>query len=158
MHTVHDTDTDLSSDADFQKLFNGFYNVRKGDIWRKEYYSLFHSVKNSTPSFQYIITELKNRVGTVEASFSSKMLATINPTMPIWDSRVLESLGLTKDWNKEHSINNAMSIYNNICDWYSDYLKSSEAEANVFVFDAWFPEYKDISDVKKIDYLLWCEG
>ena len=33
--------TDISTDSDFQHLFNAFYRVRRNEAWRKTYYSLF---------------------------------------------------------------------------------------------------------------------
>ncbi len=87
------------------------------------------------------------------------MLATINPEMPIWDSKVLNCLGLENAWNSRHTVENAINIYNQILEWYKEYLKTEEAKHNIKVFDTWFPEYsKKISDVKKIDYILWCLG
>lgn len=47
--------TDVSSDPDFQRFFNGFYRVRRNAEWRKAYYDLFENVKGSNPSFKYIM-------------------------------------------------------------------------------------------------------
>ena len=70
--------TDVSSDMNYQRIFNGFYRVRRDAEWRKEYYDLFETVKDSNPSFEFIIRTLYKTTGNIEASFSSKMLATIN--------------------------------------------------------------------------------
>ena len=64
--------TDVSSDPDFQRTFNGFYRVRRNVEWRKVYYDLFESVKGSNPSFEYIIRTMYEATGNIEASFSSK--------------------------------------------------------------------------------------
>ena len=71
--------TDVSSDADFQRTFNGFYIVRRNEEWRKVYYGLFEQVKTGAPTFESIITYLYDCTGNIEPSFSSKMLATIFP-------------------------------------------------------------------------------
>ena len=47
--------TDVSADPDFQRAFNGFYRVRRNAEWRKAYYDLFESVKDSEPTFEFII-------------------------------------------------------------------------------------------------------
>ena len=86
--------TDVSSDLDFQRTFNGFYRVRRNAEWRKVYYNLFENVKGSNPSFEYIIRTMYEATGNIEASFSSKMLAMINPEMPIWDRYVVQNLCL----------------------------------------------------------------
>ena len=85
---------DPSSD-DFQKLFNGYYRVRRNDEWRKSYYTLFCKAWKLCYSFDQIVGELYESTGNVEPSFSSKMLATIDSQCPIWDSHVLDKLELT---------------------------------------------------------------
>ena len=86
--------TDVSSDPEFQRTFNGFYRVRRNAEWRKAYYDLFEKVKVNNPSFEFIIKTMHEATGNIEASFSSKMLATINPDMPIWNRYVVQNLCL----------------------------------------------------------------
>ena len=87
------------------------------------------------------------------------MLAIIDPYMPIWDRRVLVRLNLASRWDSMcHNPENAEIIYKEICDLYEEYMLTNEANQNVRVFDDFFPEYKDISSIKKIDYLLWSKG
>ncbi len=65
-------------------------------------------------------------------------------------------MGFDKEWVNNKSIDNAIEIYRKICDWYKEYKESDEFRENIFRFNQYFTEYKSISDVKKIDYLLWC--
>ena len=44
--------TNVSKDEDFQRIFNGFYIVRRNEEWRKIYYDYFEVVKNDNPSFE----------------------------------------------------------------------------------------------------------
>lgn len=74
---------DVSQDKDFQREFNGFYIVRRNAEWRKIYYDLFESMRTGPATFSKIINFLFEKTGNIEASFSSKMLATMNPDMPI---------------------------------------------------------------------------
>ena len=92
METVRKTD--VSTDMDFQRTFNAFYRVRRNAEWRKTYYDLFETVKDSNLSFESILKAMYEVTGNIEASFSSKMLATINPDMPIWDRYVVQNLCL----------------------------------------------------------------
>lgn len=39
--------------------------------------------------------------------------------------------------------------------WYKDYLTSEYGEGAVREFDRFLPDYKGVSDVKKIDSVLW---
>lgn len=98
----------------------------------------------------YISTDM------TEASFASKMLATLNPDKPIWDSRVLKFLGLKpvgkSDSDRQDSI---IEIYGKIEGWYKEYLKTAEARENIRIFDEMLPGYSWLSDTKKIDYIIW---
>ena len=48
----------ISTNADFQRTFNGFYIVRRNEDWRDIYYKLFEEIKEGVPSFEEIITYL----------------------------------------------------------------------------------------------------
>ncbi len=149
--------TDVSADEDFQREFNYFYKVRRNAEWRNAYYALFEETKTNTDTtFEYILLELYSRTGNIEASFSSKMLANINPEMPIWDSLVLAQLGLTAPvGNSEKRLSETIDLYSQICSWYQEFRRSSSWQVYVDSFDQEFPEYKSISDIKKIDFILW---
>ena len=152
---------DVSKEKEFQRVYDGFYDVRRNEEWRKAYFCYFEEIKYKPDiSFEMILKDLNNRLPktSVEPSFSSKILATLNTQMPIWDSRVLRALGIDKEWNKIRTLDNAVAIYGKICDWYRDYMKSDESREIINKFDYYFSDYQSISSVKKIDYLLWCIG
>lgn len=141
---------------DFQRAFNGFYRVRRNEAWRQHYYDLFVKAKAGQFTFEQIISELYGLTGNVEASFSSKMLATIDASKPIWDQYVLQNLGLELTGRtQEEKLRNAVTLYNRIVTWYSDYLSTDEAKKNIAEFDRMLPDYTWINDTKKIDCLLW---
>jgi len=147
---------DVSSDASFQHAFNAFYRVRRNAEWRKCYYKLFERAKKDHYSFADVIGCLYVETGNIEASFSSKMIATIDPDKPIWDQYVLQNLGLElKGKNPRERVENAILIYDRIETWYKDYLATEEARRNITEFDKWLPSYSWIPEIKKIDYLLW---
>ena len=171
---VKDSSFDITEDAEgFQKKYNGFWNLRRNKTWRDEYYKYFQRIRQrdseNLPSFKEILENV-SRINKelndhskmqsqnwIEVSFSSKMLATLNPDMPVWDSRVINTLGIRKLWESNKSIDYAANLYEAICRCYQKYLKSDEGQKCLEVFDSYMlmPEYKKISDVKKLDYLLW---
>ena len=154
LHRVNEID--VSKDSGFQKTFNAFYRIRRNAEWRGNYYRIFECAKREKFSFEKVIVELYSETGNVEASFSSKMIATINPNKPIWDQYVLHNLGLKLiGRTPQERIKNAVEIYGQINNWFNDYLQTDEAYRNIEEFNRWFPSYIWISDVKKIDYLLW---
>ena len=147
---------DVSSDAAFQHAFNAFYRVRRNAEWRKCYYKIFEQAKKEHYFFADVIGCLYVETGNIEASFSSKMIATIDSDKPIWDQHVLQNLGLElKGKNPRERVENAILIYDRIERWYKDYLTTEEARKNIKEFDRWLPSYSWIPDIKKIDYLLW---
>lgn len=153
---------DVAHDKDgFQKKYNGFWNVRCNSDWRREYYAYFESVKDKSPTFEQIITDLNTRLtGRLEPSFSSKLLATIDPNRPVWDSRVLrilfDSIPAIGLWERNKTLDAAVNVYDDICTWYEEFMLTLEARRCIEIFDSYLSEYMNkISTVKKIDYLLW---
>ena len=133
-----------------------FYRVRRNAEWGKCYYKIFEQAKKEHYFFADVIGCLYVETGNIEASFSSKMIATIDPNKPIWDQYVLQNLGLElKGKNPRERVENAILIYDRIERWYKDYLTTEEARKNIKEFDRWLPSYSWIPDIKKIDYLLW---
>ncbi len=140
----------------FQRAFNGYYRIRRNEEWRRAYYTLFSKAQHGSYTFERIITELYSLTRNVEASFSSKMLATIDSTKPIWDRYVLLNLGLQlAGKTQEEKLQNAVLLYEKIGKWYERYLMTDEAKENIKEFDRLHPEYAWVSDTKKIDCLLW---
>ena len=48
----------------------------------------------------------------------------------------------------------AVILYDNICNWYKDFL-TDEAKEMIGMFDQAFPEYSNITEIKKIDFIIW---
>ena len=151
MKRIHETD--VSVDAEFQKSFNGFYRMRQRPAsFYKSYYTYLEQNKhNHKLTFEDIVAYLYQETGSIHASFSSKLLATVNPDMPIWDKFVLKNLGLRTPYYYENDrLQKTVQLYQKICDWY----KSDEAVEKLKEFDKQFSGI-DISNVKKIDFIVW---
>ena len=140
----------------FQRVFNGYYQVRRKKGWREKYYSLFEEAREKKYSFDQILKRLYELTHRVEASFSSKMLATIDASMPILDSHVLHYFGLKIEGRRpEEKMKQAVAVYNQIEGLYREYLKTDEAEKAIEGFNRMLPNYSWINATKKIDYLIW---
>ncbi|MCR4598188.1 MAG: HD domain-containing protein [Acetatifactor sp.] len=142
---------------EFQKKYDAFYRVRRDKAWRKEYFQLMATYgKRGNATFGEILLRLRQATGQIEASFASKMLATLNPNMPIWDSKVLAALQLRLAGSNPNSrFSNAVVLYERICKWYQDYLKTDAATEMLHRFDKEFPEFQIMSQTKKIDFIFW---
>ena len=158
MSIEHVRKVDVSADLDFQRTYNGFYRIRRNAEWRAAYYGIFEEIKNSSPTFEQIIRTLYRDTGNIEASFSSKMLATIRPEMPILDQFVLTFFNLIiEGYTPEERINSAMEVYRKIVEEESKMLKDPTVKKEVKQFKEYFMDYK-ISDVKALDYMIWGQG
>ena len=147
---------DISKDREFQRLFNGFYRVRRNEEWQEKYYRLFADLRCADVDFRTIFTELYRLTGTAEVSFSSKMLATLKPEKTLWDRYIIEKLELTVPGN--HAPNRAetiIGIYRRIEEWYEQYLSTDNAIVCINTWDKMLPDYAWISPQKKIDFFLW---
>lgn len=142
---------------EFQKKYDAFYRVRRDEAWRKEYFRLMATFgKRGNASFGEILHRLHQATGQIEASFASKMLATLDPDKPIWDSKVLEALQLRlAGSNPNVRFSNAVVLYEHICKWYQDFMKTDAAIEMLQRFDKEFPEFQIMSQTKKIDFILW---
>lgn len=149
--------TDVRADADFQRTFNGLYMVRRGASWRKAFYDLFESEKtNRARSFQDILATLHKATGRIEASFASKLLATVDPTMPVYDSWVRINLSLkTRTGPPALRMPALCADYAHIFSAYAWMVERPEWRRMRTSFDDALPDLSDLGDVKKIDLLLW---
>lgn len=146
----------IAFDRLYQKNYNGFYRVRRGVEWQKIYYEIFERAKIEPISFEQVITELYKKTGNIEASFASKMVATLNPNMPIWDKYVLNNLNLKLEGkSKEERLKNAINLYGAIVEWYKKFLKSNEAQLWILEFDSALSKYAWFTPTKKVDLILW---
>lgn len=149
--------SDVSEDAVFQRTFNGLYMVRRGAAWRAAFYELFEAYKKSDDvSFEPIIRDLHRATGRIEASFASKLLATVKSDMPVYDSWVRINLSLrARTGAAAQRIPELCEDYALIASIYREMVAHPEYSSLRHGFDSSLPTLRDLSDVKKIDLLLW---
>jgi len=80
--------------------------------------------------FGMIQLRLWQATGNVESSFSNKMLATLDPSKPIWDANVLKMLGMKAPvrGTPEVRMSLAVVICDKICRWYEEFMKTEMAD------------------------------
>ena len=174
--------SEVNSD-DFQTLFNGFYNVRRNEDWRDNYYKYFQSIKNKKDIEFNDIIEHFYEENLIEPSFSSKLLSTINPKKPIWDNYVIYALIDKIDENRDlltcknhryyvkgtgkNRIDNAIKVYEKIEKETKDLLKENYVRTEIKKFKTYFDDYLtsyknecgyEFEDMKILDIFLWTNG
>lgn len=149
-------------DDEFRKLFKSYYIIRqRSSDWYDKFFQLMEEQRSKQRSFEELLKEMYEVNGSVEVSFASKLMATIDKNKPIWDRYVLTNLGHLKKWSALQSapyqkrINEAATIYADIEQNYLSFLDSPEGQACIRAFNDTMPQYDKISDIKKIDFFLW---
>lgn len=152
-------ETDVSNNDFYQKEFRTFYQMRRfyNNQFAEGFFSLLEMAKRKKEiDFQYVFQSMKEIQGTYEISFSSKLLHTIDPSNPIWDSIVTRNHFGIKPPNS--SCNNktdaCIAKYHRYRDEFYQYLNSEEGIALIKIFDQQYPN-SGIHNVKKIDFILW---
>jgi hypothetical protein len=147
----------VSNDRNFQKRFNHFYRMRQRtpQFYETFYTKLQTSKDDSNLTFEQVLDYFWETLSRVEASFSSKLVATVNPDMPVWDKEVLKNLGLKPPlYSDKNRLNKIKKLYNSINEWYKNYLNTEKSKEAISEFDKNFPS-SGVSNIKKIDLILW---
>ena len=150
---------DVRSDRDFQRAFRSFYRVMRGNEWCEPFFSILEREKNNpAPSFREALDEIHYRTGRVEASFSSKLVATIDANRPVWDRHVLANLGLRPPYSgmdTRRRLDRCSELYSKIRKWTSAAIRQDSFAEWRRRFDGAFPQFKHFTDIKKLDLFLW---
>ncbi|QKZ14234.1 hypothetical protein [Spirosoma sp. KUDC1026] len=146
----------LKDDADFRKSFNGFYRIRqKPAAWYDTFYELLDESRNQSVDFSTILRSLHIATDRYEASFASKLLATLNPQMPVIDSIVLKNLNAKLPYQSDpNRFNNICSLHEEINRCYKEYLQSENGRYLVKQFQKTYPNV-DVTEIKMLDLVLW---
>jgi hypothetical protein len=146
---------DVSTNEEFQRSFSGFYRVRRNFQWRSAYFRLLETSKVKGIDFPQALKEINGRMGRIEASFVSKLVATLDPSKPVIDKFVLEHFELhLPRWGLSDRQTKTIDLYNDLCDKYSAFLQSPTGKIIRELFDSRYP-CSEISELKKIDLVLW---
>jgi hypothetical protein len=146
---------DVSSNREFQKTFNGFYKVRRNQRWRDSFYALMQAKKRSGIGFPEALASLHLSTGRIEASFASKLVATLDPSTPVIDSVVLSHFELKLPVSKAPDRKaRVVSVYQRLCAAYAELLDCPMGVMLTERFDQHF-QGTNLTRLKKIDLVLW---
>ena len=143
-------------DPEFRRSFNGFYRVRRSaQTWQPHFFALMDRARSQGFDFSRTLEELFAATGRIEASFASKLYATLHPNAPVIDSVVLENLGLklpsAEDPNRQAKV---VGIHDALARTFADLLATAEGKYLVAAFRAAYPN-ASVTDEKALDLVLW---
>lgn len=160
-----------SNDSDFQKVFYDFYMTARFAVMSKPGNTkpYFDKLQSITPHTELcdILEDLKVSMDShsYEFSLGTKLLHTRNPQLPIYDSKVRMYLSAEENisfwWNQSGAPRGTTAIdkinhdWLVLRSWYESFLTSDRGIQWIGWFDANFPAYSHISDVKKIDFIIF---
>ena len=147
--------SDPQKDFCFRKRFNRYYRVRRNSEWQDAFYGLMGECKNKPINLKYALSELQKRTSRIEASFASKLIATLDPRCPVIDSVVFNNLELQlPKYNSRNRIELTCEVYHILIDTFARYLATQSGEYLVSRFRKMYPNV-NITETKMLDLVLW---
>jgi hypothetical protein len=149
----------VSKDTEFQRTYNGFYRMRqRTKEFYQAYFGYMETSKSSEITFDGVLTFLYQQALRIEPSFSSKLLATVNPDKPVWDVNVLSNLSIQPPcYYHKNRLEATVNTYLLLESWYTEYMTTQNAKDVINAFDSVYPN-TNITPTKKIDLALWSLG
>lgn len=148
--------TNVAEDMDFQRAFNHFYRIRRGQPWRDSFYRELEQRKRQPMTFDSVLLRLHEATGRVEASFASKLVATVDPNQPVIDSVVLGHAGfrLRSTGSPQARMERAVEVHDALGKTMRTMLTSDDGQHLVEAFEALYPG-SEVSAMKMLDLVLW---
>ena len=147
--------TNVATDETFQRTFNRLYQLRRRLQWRHTFFSILEARKANPLPFDEALDLLFLIDEHQEASFASKLVATIDYNRAVIDKRVLRQAGLRLPlYGVANRRTRIIETYHDLEQWMSN-LRDSECGHNaVAAFRQRFPD-ANISETKILDFILW---
>ena len=152
-------------DEDFRDVFTNFYLSSQGRMRLPENRNPFFEKMFDCDSNQDLIQLVKYlyehlAVDMYEFSFATKLLHTVylkkEERVDFWDIQVPKKDRYGNEVSKLEKISHNWEMLN---DWYSSFLPSTRGISWINWFDTNFPLYAHISNIKKIDFIIFsCSG
>ncbi len=153
----------------FEDNYRKYYALNaarlSNDFYTAYFDILFEHIGIQEPNIVDIVNELykvpANSKGknTIQFSFASKLVHTINPNLPIYDSMVANFYffpEIKPMWGKDKKIEEYMKSYNFLKDEYSRIIQNKLLNDSIQEFRQHFSlDIEEYSDNKIIDSLIW---
>ncbi len=147
---------DVANNEEYKNNYKNFYRMaRRGKTFCNQYFSIMENLKNvKNIDFETIFEQVYTIKNTNEISFSSKMLHSLNPKFPIWDSIVTKGhFKINVPYYKANK-NLLCEKYLEYTSQFEEYKLSNNGKMLIDLFNKRYPNI-NISDTKKIDFILW---
>jgi len=157
---VHREDGCLS-DA-FQREYKTFYRLNTAGLSDEQKQRYFELMSSKVSKLEVILDELyklptRKDAHSIQFSFATKLLHTLDVDQPIYDSNVGTMFNLKVAGNtKEQKIKSCLEIYNFLKNTYRSMLSNGKIRSLISAFREEFGyDESNMSDTKVLDFLIW---
>ncbi|MDD3608083.1 MAG: hypothetical protein PHQ20_04850 [Candidatus Moranbacteria bacterium] len=149
----------------FQFVFRSYYRLDSAGLSegiKNEYFDLMAQQVTNLKKILlelYKIKTLRNK-NTVQFSFATKLLHTIDENNPIWDTEVVRVMKIKiSGLGYKEKIESCYESYEKLKQRFEDLLVDKRSKKVIFQFRNKFKVNKNqISDVKVLDFIIWTLG
>lgn len=161
--------SDVTDNYVFQFLYRSFYRMDNAGLtpeFKTEYFSIMENNRNTFTFDERTILKqlysLPNRKGqnTIQLSFVTKMLNTINDRYPIYDNEVMKIVGFKRPsytMAMQNRIEEYLNQINYINVVYTTILNAPHDFSALVRFDQRFQNVQ-MGQIKKLDFIMWSAG
>ena len=154
----------IINNSEFQKVYKRFYVLNGGGLTAKFINRYFQLLDRKEKNFKKILSELSKiprRKGdySIQLSFASKLIHTVDNNQPIYDSRVAKIFNIKPNYNIKdigERINDRLAVYNLLKKEFNKVLANQEIRNIILDFKQKLRV--NIGDVKILDFILWKLG
>lgn len=152
-----------TQNEEFKRKFANFYKLNLGikkEEDKKYFFSLLKdSLRKNNDNYSNVLGRLSRKTGRNEMSFASKIIATVNPEMPVIDKIVLSHLKISRPsyGSLNHRKDKSVYIYGEIEEDYKKFLNTTKGKELMNTFNNEIQQQRNfkITDFKKLDFILW---
>jgi hypothetical protein len=157
--------SNIANNLFFQFVFRSFYrldNAGLSDNLKKHFFKLFAEKQTKLDiilSELYEIPTLK-KCNSIQFSFATKLLHTIDNDKPIFDKYVTSILNKkVKGKNKNEKIQSCIEIYDSLVTLHDELKKNDKIRNVILKFRSKFKvSNEEMSDTKVLDSIMWSLG
>ena len=142
-------------DPEFRTRYNRFYRVRRAASWQDAFYGLMARAKREQLGFHEVLDLLREATTRYEASFASKLFATLNPAAPVIDSVVLKNLRLRLPYaSAPDRAAQICRLHNELAFLFAAFLTTEVGRYLVKKFKCAYPN-ATVTEEKMLDLVIW---
>lgn len=156
----------IVDNSDFKRVYENFYRLTMAGLtpeWKEAYFKTLDSRETNLEKILNHLYEIPNRKGqnSIQFSFATKLIHTIDNTKPIFDSFIGKMVGQKpKGKTKEDKMQSCGKVYDVLQEVFASALKDDALLRILEEFRGKFglSGERNISDEKIFDFLLWGLG